>query len=80
MHAFARVRCCLEHGLAAVKDEVDVALDVAALVVVAAGAVKEGAVGAVEHVVVECQLVATNHGSHRADLRVIEQPRARAVL
>jgi hypothetical protein len=51
----------LEHGLGAAEDEVDVALDVAALVVVAAGAVEEGVVGAVEGTVVEGHLVAGHH-------------------
>lgn len=70
----------LEHGLAAAEDEVDVALDVAALVVVAAGAVEEGVMGAVERAVIEGHPVAGHHGRHRADLRVVDQPGACAVL
>lgn len=70
----------LEDGLAAAEDEVDVALDVTALVVVAAGDVEEGVVGAVERAVVEGNLVAADHGGHRAHLRDVGQPGARAVL
>jgi len=70
----------LEHGLPVAEDEVDVALDVAALVVVAPGAVEEGVVGAVERAVVEGHLVAGHHRRHRPDLRVVHQTGAGAVL
>jgi hypothetical protein len=71
---------CLEYGLAATEDEVDVPLNVAALIVVTAGLVEEGVVGAVEGAVVEGHLVAADHGRHGADLRAVRQPRARRIL
>jgi hypothetical protein len=45
--------CSLEYGLVTAKDEVDVTLDIVALVVVAADAVVECVLGAVEGAVVE---------------------------
>ena len=55
------LRNCLKDGLATAKDEVDIALNVAALIEVPALVIKQCVVRAVEGAVIEGHLVSSHH-------------------
>lgn len=57
-----RTHTFLEYRLPTAEDEIDVALDVATLVVVSTLVVEQGIVWAVEGAMVECYLISGHHG------------------
>lgn len=57
--------CYLKDRLAAAEDEIDVALNVAALVVMPALVIEESVVRAIKCAMVESRLIARDHRSHR---------------